>query len=190
MFGSLTIRDYTPADWPAVCRVHDRARPMELLADPNLPTDHPIKTLSEVAEEEGFFKSRTAVAILNATLIGFASVDGAYLSFLYVDPGFHRRGVARALTIHVMPWVGPEGYTYASASNFPAIAFYQSIGMEIACRFPGEAEGIGGQCIRLAFPTSSHRHRPGKPTSLSLQLEAQRRGVAIDDLPREWPAEP
>jgi len=186
----LTIREYAESDWEGVCRVHDRARPLEFLGNPGFTADHPIRSLAQAAEEDGFFRSRTAVAISQAGIIGFASVDGAYLGFLYVAPDYHRRGVGRALFRYVMPWMGAEGYTSVAATNAPAIALYLSAGMELACRFPGEAEGLGGQCVRMAFPTSSHRRRPARPTLLALRLEAGRRGVPVETLPRDWPAEP
>src|SRR4051812_36200164 len=90
----LTIREYAESDWQAGCPVHDRARPLDFLGHPGFTGRHHIRTLDQAAEEDGFFKSRTAVALSRARVIGFASVDGAYLSFLYVDPDFHRRGVA------------------------------------------------------------------------------------------------
>lgn len=186
----LTIRPYTPDDWHAVCRVHDLARPLELRTNPNFPPDHPFRTLHQAAEEDGFFKSKTAVALCGDRILAFASVHQASLTFLYVHPHFHRRGIARSLMNHIVPWMGPEGYTCTGADNAPAIALYLSMGMEIACRFPGEDEGISAQCLRLAFPTSSHRLRPARPTPLALQLEAQRRGIPLNHLPREWPAQP
>ena len=191
MSQELTIREFDNADWDAVCRVHDRARPLEFRGQPGFADGRRIRMLAEAAEEDGFFRSRTAVAVWPARgIVGFASVDRAYLSFLYVDPDFHRRGVGRALLRHVTAWIGAEGYTTVAATNAPAIALYLSAGMEVACRFPGEAEGAGVECIRLAFPTSTHRRRPGRPTPLALRLEAERRGVPVETLPKEWPAEP
>ena len=190
-FRGFTIRDYDAADWDAVCRVHDRARPVEFRGHPGFADGRRIRTLAEAAEEDGFFRSRTAVALWPAHgIVAFASVDGAYLSFLYVDPDYHRRGIGRALLRHVTPWMGEDGYTTVAATNAPAVALYLSAGLEVACRFPGEAEGVGGQCVRLTFPTSGHRRRPGRPTPLALCLEAERLGVPVDALPREWPAEP
>jgi GNAT superfamily N-acetyltransferase len=190
MNPDLTVRDYARPDWPEVCRAHDLARPLEFVGCPGFSADHPIRSLAEAAEDDGFFKSRTAVALWQSRVIGFASVHGPYLSFLYVDPGFHRRGAGRALLAYVKPWMGAEGYTTATATNAAALALYRSAGMEVACRFPGEAEGLGGWCVRMAFPTSSHRRRPCRPSVEALRLEAVRRGVPVAALPREWPAEP
>ena len=186
----LTTRAYADSDWEAVCRVYGPPRPIELAGSPVLTERGQASSLGEVAEEEGFFKSRTVVALADARVIGFASVEVACLRFFYIDPDFHRRGLGRALFARVKPLMGDEGYTYVVATNAPAIAFYWSAGMEVACRFPGEAEGMACECVRLAFPTSSHRRRPGRPTSVALRLEADRLGVSVDTLQREWLAEP
>jgi len=186
----LTIREYVDSDWDAVCRVHDRARPLELMGNPTFAARREIRPFGEIAEEEGFFKSRSVVALLGTHLVGFASVENACLRFFYVDPDFHRRGVGRALLGHIKPLMGSEGHAYVIATNAAAIALYLSAGMEVACRFPGETDGIGCECLRLAFPTSSHRHRPGRPMASALRLEAKRLGVPIESLEREWAAEP
>jgi GNAT superfamily N-acetyltransferase len=186
----LTIREYADSDWDAICRVHDRARPFELPGSPGSADHSKVRPLAKIAEEEGFFKSRTFVVLTGARVIGFASIEGTCLRFFYVDPDFHRRGVGRALFEYITPMMGTEGHAYVVATNTPAIALYLSAGMEVACRFPGETDGIVCECLRLAFPTSSHRRRPGRPTASALRLEAKRLGVPIEAVQREWPAEP
>lgn len=186
----LTIRAYADSDWDAVCGIYERARPFELAGNPAFVGHRKTWGLSEIAEAEGFFKSQTLLALASSRVIGFASVEDACLRFFYIDPELHRRGIGRILFAHVKPLMGTEGYTYVVATNAPAIALYLSAGMEAACRFPGEAEGNVCECLRLAFPTSSHRRRPGRPTATALQLEAVRLGVPVEAMHREWPAEP
>lgn len=83
----LTIRPYADSDWEAVCRVYGRARPIELAGNPAFANPDQASSLGEVAEAEGFFKSRTVVALADARVIGFASVEVACLRFFYIDPG-------------------------------------------------------------------------------------------------------
>ncbi|HET6250646.1 MAG TPA: GNAT family N-acetyltransferase [Tepidisphaeraceae bacterium] len=147
----LTIRDYADSDWEAICRVHDRARPIELACDSNFTGKTRVRSLAEAAEADGFFDSRTVVAVAGGRVVGFASINQAYLSFLYVDPEFHRQGVGRALLANVAPQMGHDGYTNVLATNTPAIAFYIAAGMEVTGRFFDRAEGMPCACLRLGF---------------------------------------
>ena len=57
LMTSLTsrVRPYLSSDWGAVCRVHDRARPIELAAF--VPANS-VAPMESVAAEDGFFDAQ------------------------------------------------------------------------------------------------------------------------------------
>ena len=73
------VRAYVETDWPAVCAVHDRARPYELerAVDPRA-----FRPMAQVAAGEEFFESRTLVACEADRVIGFVSWRDAYITWL------------------------------------------------------------------------------------------------------------
>jgi ribosomal protein S18 acetylase RimI-like enzyme len=164
---AITIRDYREDDWEAVCRVHDRARPLEVGAV--MPPEE-AAPMAEVADEEGFFAGRTFVACEGERVVGFITIGREEIQWLYVDPDFHRRGIGRALVEHVRPIVGENVYVLAGEANEAAMRFYRRLGFEVSARFPGEVQGRPATCARLTLPGSRAAERPPRPTRQALEL--------------------
>jgi ribosomal protein S18 acetylase RimI-like enzyme len=149
----VTIRAYAPCDWPAVCRIHDAARPQELAAggvDPRA-----FRTMEAAAEEDEFFVSETLVARLGGgTVVGFVSWNGAYLTWLYIEPAYQRRGIGRRLLAEALVRIGPEAWTTLIDGNEPARSLYRAVGMDVVSTKAGHIEGFPASGLRMALPTS------------------------------------
>ena len=151
----LTIRPYMETDWATVCQIHDAARVQELAAggvDPRA-----FRAMTEAAEADEFFDSETAVACLGDRVADFVSWNGPYITWLYVDPSSHRRGIGRGLLERALQRIGPEAWTNMIAGNGPALALYRQAGFEIVRERPGDCEGFPCGAMRLALPTSRMR---------------------------------
>ena len=148
----MILRPYTPADWEAVCAVHDRARPMELAGSTD-PTA--FRPMVDEAEEEEFYDSRTFVACVDGgRVVGFVSFNGAYITWMYVAPEFQRRGIGSLLLAEAMKHCGPEAWLNTMGGNCAAIAFYRKAGFDVVKSFPSDCVGYPCTCLRLALPTS------------------------------------
>ena len=77
-----------------------------------------------------------------------------YLSWLYVDPEFHRRGIGNQLMTEAMAALGPQAWTLVRLGNDPAISLYKEHGMEIVLSRPPEVTGYPHTELRMALPTS------------------------------------
>lgn len=163
----VVLRSYTPDDWLAVCHVHDLARVHELArggVDPRA-----FRTMAEAAEADEFFVSESLVACAaggatgrTGAVIGFVSWNGAYVTWLYVDPAHCRRGIGRLLLDAALRRIGPEAWTTMIDGNAPALALYRSAGMEVVSSRTGHLEGYPCAGVRLALPTSRMRDPAAK----------------------------
>lgn len=145
-----TIRPYDPAtDFDRACRLHDRARPLEL-AGAGAP-----RALTPLAKDDvelaGFHAAEKFVAEDDVTgrLLGFAGVDGGCVSWLYVHPKHHRRGVGRALLRHALRVAGADAWTITAAGNAAAIALFAGEGFAVTKEFEGEIAGQAVRCVRM-----------------------------------------
>ena len=150
----MIIRPYIDADFEAVCAVHDRSRRDELLGSTDPAAFRPMV---DEAEEEEFFDSRTFVGCIDHRVIGFVSFRGTYITWLYVDPDFYRRGIGFALLQEALQHCGPEAWVNTMGGNVAAIALYRKAGFEIVNEFPSDCDGYPCTCVRLALPTSCMR---------------------------------
>ncbi|HET6857392.1 MAG TPA: GNAT family N-acetyltransferase [Streptomyces sp.] len=97
---TVTVRPYREADWDAVSRIHDTARRDELRGHAGADAFPP---LAETYEDEGFFDGSVWVAAGGGDgddggeVLGFAALDDAELTWLYVDPARYRQGIGRLL---------------------------------------------------------------------------------------------
>jgi ribosomal protein S18 acetylase RimI-like enzyme len=145
----ITIRLYDEADWAAICRVHDRARPDELRGSCDPRAFVPLAKDRESIEDVR--RSRKWLACAVEQVVGFVGVDGTYLSWLYVDPEFYGQGIGRRLLRFGMDVMGPDAWTIALAGNTPALSLYQSEGFTVVRTFAGENAGYPCTCVRLAL---------------------------------------
>jgi ribosomal protein S18 acetylase RimI-like enzyme len=159
--ATTVVRAYTPADWPAVCRVHDAARVLELAHGGVDPRAHLAMTAA--AERDGFFASETLVACVDDDVVGFVSWRGAYVSWLYVAPSAHRRGAGRLLLGEALRRIGPEAWAIMLEGNEPAWALYGSFGMEAVATWPSDCEGYPCRAVRLALPGARMRDSAAEP---------------------------
>ena len=155
----IVIRPYTSDDWEGVCRVHDAARPIEV-AEFMPPDTVPVMRDAAIVDGE-FYESNVYVACDDAgEVVGFIAVHGEELTWMYVAPHVHRRGVGRRLVEHVREELGPHGYVLAAQENRGAYAFYQAVGFRPVAFFPGETRGFPCTCVRVVFAGSLHAARP------------------------------
>lgn len=158
----VVIRPYRADDWKAVCAVHDRARPHELSGsvDPRA-----FRPMADVAKADRFFDSQTLVACAadDGGVVGFVSFAGSYLSWLYVDPAHHRRGVARKLLRAALAQIGPDAWTNARGGNDAAIRLYLGEGFRVVKSMESDCEGHASTCLRLALPTNRMSDPEAKP---------------------------
>jgi ribosomal protein S18 acetylase RimI-like enzyme len=175
---NIVIRDYREADWPAICRVHDRARPDELLGSYDARAFIP---LAQDSEAESIKACDMFVAQLGDEVVGFAGIDAPYLAWLYVDPAHYRRGIGRSLLRHCLSRMGADAWTRACGNNEAALRLYLSEGFVIESRFTGNNAGYEGPAARLAL----HPERQGwtKPKRSQSSGAARERGPSVPRAP-------
>jgi len=143
----VRIRDFKPEDEPALFSIHDRSRPDELIGscDPRgfLPLAEDFRSV------EDFRMSRKWVAVDGERPVGFAGARGDYISWLYIDPDYYRRGIGRKLLRMAKEAAGPKAWTVALEGNTRARALYESEGFASGMTFDGENNGYPCRCVRM-----------------------------------------
>ncbi len=152
----FTIRAYRQDDWVAVCTVHDRARPDELAGSCDPRAFVPLS--EERSDAESFRRSRKFVACVGDRVVGFAGVDGTYVSWLYVDPACYGRGIGRHLLRRAIELIGDGAWTLCLAENTTARHLYESEGFRVWETFAAQNAGYPCQCVRLTLATSPGVH--------------------------------
>lgn len=153
----LDIRPLEPEDWDALGEVYRAASLVEMKLSGRDPAS--FKPLTEEEDPETFALTSSAiVAWVDRRRVGFAAwrdrgewEGGGYLSFLYVHPDWHRRGIGDQLLKRALEALGPQAWTLTPAGNLPAIKLYQKHGMQIV---KAPAPGNTHCNVRLALPTS------------------------------------
>lgn len=148
----VLVRAYREGDFVDVCRVHDAARPLELAGCVDLRAYRPM---GEIAREEGFFFCRTLVAEVEGEVVGFCSMEGSYISWLYVDPARRREGIGRTLLERAVAEIGTGGaWTHVLAGNRAAVEFYRAMGFMVVRDFASTCDGYRCRYVRMAVPGS------------------------------------
>jgi len=141
---TVLIRDSVPADLDALRDVYRRSSlsndgdRASLLANPDV--------LEFPGPATGDGRTRVAVAT-GGQVVGFATTliaeDAAELDDLFVDPGWMRRGIGRALVLDAIAIARDRGASRVEVTANPhALVFYESVGFavdhEVQTRFgPG-----------------------------------------------------
>lgn len=142
----ITYRDYKDTDWPAICKIHDRARPDELKGSCDPRAFIPIEKDPEV---EDLKRSQKFVACDGDNVVGFSSVDKQYVSFLYIDPDYYGQGIGRKLLQIAVEAIGPGAWTIVLHNNKRAIGLYESEGFKEVRRFDSDNAGYPCTCLRM-----------------------------------------
>lgn len=156
----FTIRAFVPDDWNELCGLYERAARCEMALSGTDP--HAFRPLPEEENLGKFQHLNTAmVACVDGRVVGFVAWrdrgewrDSGYLSWLYVDPAYHRRGIGDRLMAEAMAALGDQAWTLAKQGNAPALNLYQKHGMQIVKSRPSAAWGYPYTELRLALPTS------------------------------------
>jgi GNAT superfamily N-acetyltransferase len=133
------IRSSTPDDLAAVVDVFHRASLTNegdrewILANPD----------RVAVDERPVLEGKTRVAVIDGQVVGFATLVGAELEDLFVDPDWTRRGIATALVQDAVANGGLERIEVTA--NGHALAFYERVGFV----HDGPAETPGGPAFRM-----------------------------------------
>lgn len=134
----LAARPYQDADWPSLCRIHDRARLLELALSAG---EAAFLSLEQTAGDEGLFDAALDVGEVAGTIVGFVAYSDTELTWLYVDPDRFGEGHGRALLRHAISRASPILETQVLVGNDPALTLYLSEGFEIIERKDGKLVG-------------------------------------------------
>ncbi|MBT6146472.1 MAG: GNAT family N-acetyltransferase [Gemmatimonadetes bacterium] len=156
----INIRAFEPVDWDAICAVYESASMVELaLSGADAEAFRPMP---EEEPRTRFLEMNSALlACLDGKVVGFVAWrdrgswhNSGYLSWLYVEPAHHRRGIGDQLLQRAMTSLGPEAWTLTKLGNDPAISLYQKHGMAIV-KTRAAGSGVYAHTeLRLALPTS------------------------------------
>lgn len=142
----IAYRSFEDKDWKAICQIHDRARPDELVGSCDPRGFIPIEQDTEI---EDLKRSKKFVAIADEQVVGFVGVDNDYLAWLYVDPDYYGKGIGRELLRIGIRKIGEGAWTVVLDGNRKAIALYKSEGFQEDGRFDGENNGYPCTCIKM-----------------------------------------
>ena len=138
---TVAIRTYQPRDWSDICRIHDAARREELRAAGLLEA---YLDLADTYENEGLFDDEVWVAESEGRVAGFlagsSGDEGGEITWIYVDPDLHRRGVGRALVEHFVARCDGPVELEVLAGN-AALGFYEALGFTLEATTTGRLAG-------------------------------------------------
>ncbi|MCI5957371.1 MAG: GNAT family N-acetyltransferase [Clostridiales bacterium] len=137
--SGIIIRNYDKSDWPAIERIHDSARKMEL-KNANLEAAFlPLRIAAErenLMDYDGIF-----VAEWNHIVAGFAACTDEELAWLYVDPAYMHRGIGRKLSQHALSVFPHIRCVEVLKGNIPAKKLYESLGFHFVKMEKGRMPG-------------------------------------------------
>jgi putative acetyltransferase len=142
----IQIRPYTLNDWEGICQVHDRSRPIELEESIK---ERSFTPLNEDPESSAFLQCRILVACEDDKVIGFSGSHEDYLGWLYLDPAYIGRGIARQLLKECLKYTGPHAWTVTLAENKRALKLYQNEGFKVKTSFLSDEEGHVCEAYKL-----------------------------------------
>jgi ribosomal protein S18 acetylase RimI-like enzyme len=156
----VEIRAFVPEDWEELCAAYEPAARLELELTGTDP--RAFRPMPYEESLETFLQMNTAlVATVEGKVVGFVAWrdqgewrDSGYLSWLYVDPAYHRRGIGDRLLRRAMEALGGQAWTLTKQGNEAVVNLYRKHGMQIVKTRPAQTSGYPHVELRLALPTS------------------------------------
>jgi ribosomal protein S18 acetylase RimI-like enzyme len=142
----MTVRDYTTADFAAVCRIYLDAKPAELKFEAGKFT---VTPLEDDAVIQAAFNESVVSVYDDGEVQGFAAVFDGQLRAMFVQGSARGKGVGQALLNAVLT----EGMSLNVArSNMDAIRFYEKNGFVIVGSTTRQYSGIGVLYAQMRRP--------------------------------------
>ena len=135
----MAIRDGVAADAPALSRIHAAARAAAL---PGLVEAHDAASVADWLATALMVRHRVRAATAGDTPVGYIgfgqdAVHGPMILHLYLDAGWHRRGIGSLLLAEAAAALGPRLSLFCIARNTGARAFYERHGFRVAASSDG-----------------------------------------------------
>ena len=144
----ILTRQYEPADWESVRRIHDAARPIELAGscDPRafLPLADDVKGLKE------FHASEKWVAFCQTHVVGFVCTSGNDIGWLYVEPKEAGQGIGRTLVQYALAQITNPASVHVLEGNLRAKNLYLSEGFKIVDQFKSRNNGYPCTVLKMS----------------------------------------
>lgn len=183
MTETTVVRAFQAEDWPAICEIHDLARPDELRGSCDPRAFVPIAEDPEIEDLRACVKH---VAEVGEQIVGFVGIDGDYVAWLYVHPAYHGRGVGRRLLRAGLNLVKGRAWTIVLSGNVPAIRLYESEGFRETRRFHSDNAGYPCTCIRMERRLQDLRDRCVSDSGGSMGLEVINLGEKLSQFSDHW----
>ena len=126
-----TFRPITPADGAALLRVNRRAILLDAVRaySPAMVHSWADGMNADYAGRAQTSGSTLEVAELHGAVVGFCDALGDEVRGLFVDPGFTRRGIARALVERALQRMRANGHDQARVvAALSGVGFYEAVG--------------------------------------------------------------
>ena len=125
----LSIREYVhQLDWDNICKIHDRARIIEL--EKSAPKEAFVPLL-DCYKEEKLFDSIIFVAEKNNETVGFVAFSKKVITWLYIDPKFFRKGYGKQLLSFALSKILKPVKVTVLNNNLRAINLYKGLGFRV-----------------------------------------------------------
>lgn len=125
----FSIREYVhQLDWDNICKIHDKARILELEESAPIEAFIPLRDCYKV---EKLFDSTIFVAEQNNETIGFVAFCNQEITWLYVDPKFFRKGYGKELLSFALNKVLKPVRVTVLNNNLRAINLYKRLGFNV-----------------------------------------------------------
>ncbi len=146
--SELTIREYQQEDWLVTCSIHDKARPIELQGSCD---ERAFVSLAEDESDiEDFHRSKKYVACISDAIVGFVGIDDTEVTWLYVDPNTHGKGIGRRLLQEGLANIHTKASTYVLEGNTCARKLYKSEGFKVVKQFESDNNGYPCTVLELS----------------------------------------
>ena len=149
----MHLRSYRSDDWMAVCEIYNLSKPEELLG---VVDSGSILPLEADPDMRALFRgSQILVAEHSDRIAGFGGNRGSLITWLFVHPGFRRRGVATALVRDMLARLQQPITLNVMVSNIPARALYERLGFSVEREFEGNFQGRPCNVAKLRYATAT-----------------------------------
>ncbi|WP_170304213.1 GNAT family N-acetyltransferase [Duganella radicis] len=174
----MTVRAYTPEDFPAVCRIYLDAKRAELQFEPG---QFEFTPLEQDAGILAAFKESEVLVYEDGEIQGFSATFDGQLRALFVQGGARGKGIGHALLNAVIAKTANAITLNVARSNEGAIRFYERNGFTLTVETTRQYSGIEVRYAQMQLARNSlvgvdkaaaARHAGRHEEALELVLES------------------